>query len=79
MILNHKVQGVPLMMKTLLITAVLILIDLLPVIPMDTEVIGLQINSIHDPISIDGDEDLVQTAFDEGWKGTGTPAGSFCY
>ncbi len=65
------------MMKTLLITAVLILIDLLPVIPMDAEVNGLQINSTHDPISIDGDEDLVQTAFDEGWKGTGTPQDPF--
>ena len=38
---------------------------------------GFHIKNAHDPISIDGDDDLIAQAIEEGWKGTGSAEDPF--
>mgnify|MGYP006285758681 CR=1 FL=1 len=56
------------MLRTVLMAAIVLLSSFIFTFPEE----GLSLpGTSHDTISIDGDEDLVQTAFLEGWNGTG--------
>jgi hypothetical protein len=77
LILKHKVQGAKEMNRPAVISASILIIFMVSMMGSDQAMSDSPLDSPHDTITIVGDGDLVQTASEENWQGTGTPSDPF--